>query len=230
MALKQSPQMKRRYPGNLGEHDLKQALDLLFLIKGKSYKKKSPDFINPTADEFFTFCKFVSEEMYLHKTNTKKLLRSLSSDKLNHLNHLDFFESIVQTKSETLNDRITLCLNIVFFALFVYFFTGISMKASIVDEKASESALSYKQFFIHPLNWFCVHVMPSLEKNKKEIIFNCFDMYHLNIQKLLDFENIDVNKSFYKTAQMFSDIFDETIVEEGLLIRGASAPFQIPHQ
>jgi hypothetical protein len=200
MSLKPSIQPKRKYPGNLGEHDLKQALELLFLIKGKSFKKKSPDFIVPTADEFFTFCKFVSEEIFLKKTNAKKLFRSLSSEKLNHLNNLDFFEYIVKIDSEDTYDRLNICLNVVYYALYLYFFTGAYMKASVTDTDISDS---YKQFFICPLNWFCTHVMPSLEKNRKEVVIQC-----MNLLKNKEFAEFESEPEFFKTAQKFSEIYD----------------------
>ena len=78
MSLKQSVQTiqtnqnaKRNF-GNLGEDDLKNAINLLFIIKGKSIKKKSPEFVIPTAEEFFYFCRSTSEDIY-QKTVHKKL-------------------------------------------------------------------------------------------------------------------------------------------------------------
>lgn len=217
MALKlasQSPQMKKRYPGNLGEHDLRQALDLLFFIKGKTYKKKSPEFIIPTADEFFTFCKFVSEEIYLKKTGGKKLFRSISSDKLNHNNYIDFYEYILHEKAETIYDRICLCLNMVFYALFLYFYTGIYMKVSVQEIKKMDSIQSYKQFFMVPMNWLCIHAMPSLEKYRKDIGTLYFNLYQPSIEKTLKLiEDPDTPKSFYKSAQHISELYDTTVIE-----------------
>jgi hypothetical protein len=222
MALKvasQSPNIKRRYPGNLGEHDLRQALDLLFLLKGKSYQKKSPEFIIPTTDEFFSFCKFVSDDIF-QKTSGKKLHRSLSYEKINYTNYLDFFENIVQTKSSTIVDRMCLCIEIVFYALFVYFYTGIYMKIS-VDESAkiteTNAIATFKTHFVNPLNWFCTHTMPSLEKHKKDIVAMIYDIYQANIHDLLDQIHCRVSSySLYKMAQAISDIFDSVIVGSGV--------------
>ena len=216
------PQPKRKYPGNLGEYDLKQALDLLFLIKGKVYKHKSPDFVIPTADEFLTFCKFVSEEIYLKKCGGKRLHRSISTEKLNHAMYIEFFESIVQIKLITMYDRLSMCVSIVFYALFIYFYTGIFMKLSlgfnnVLTDGTDSSIHTFKTLFLNSLQWFCVHALPSLEKHKKEIVFLCFELYSNNVGRLLtDMEDTGSPKSYYKTAQQFSNIFDKNVVETGI--------------
>ena len=106
MSLKPSTQIIRRYPGNLGEDDLKNAINLLFLIKGKIIQKKTPEFIIPTAEEFFFLCKTTSEEFY-YKIQPKKIHRSLSSERIDKThNIIEFLQTILHTSAETVTDRI----------------------------------------------------------------------------------------------------------------------------
>ena len=214
----------RRYPGNFGEDDLKQALNLLFLIKGKQYQKKSPDFVLPTAEEFFFFAKFVSEEVF-QKSSAKKLHRALSSDKLEDRAHyLEFFEFILHTKANHVLDRLCLCLDLVMYALAIYVYTGISMKFTMADtpdssKLHSEHAIqAYKQLFLSPIQWFCAHTMPCLEKHTKDVLQLCFTMYKAKLVPLLvDMEHIPKHTSLYKTAQSFSTLFQDAFVEPGVL-------------
>jgi hypothetical protein len=222
MSLKIScPQPKRRYPGNLGEHNLKQALDLLFLIKGKTYKNTSPEFIIPTADEFLTYCKYVSEDLFFIQNQGRRLHRSISSEKLNHAQYIEFFESIVQTKTITVYDRLSMSVSIVFYALFLYFYTGIFMKLSIgFGEKlvdSDDSVQTFKVLFLNSIYWFCIHALPSLEKYKKEIVYACFEIYDTNINPLVtNMGETGSPRSYYKTEQQFSTIFDKIVVEPGM--------------
>jgi len=221
MSLKiTSPQPKKRYPGNLGEYNLKQALDLLFLLKGKTYKTDSPDFVIPTADEFLSFSKYVSEDIFLVKHQGKRLHRSISSEKLNHAQYIDFFESIVQTKPINVYDRLSMCISIVFYALFIYFYTGIFMKLSVgFSNKLSlstDSLQTFSSLFVNSIYWYCIHALPSLEKYKKEVVSSCYEIYQQHVDPLLStMEESGSPKSYYKTAQKFSNVFDKVVVENG---------------
>ena len=221
--MSSSHSISRKYPGNLGEDDLKQALNLLFLIKGKQYQKKSPEFIIPTAEEFYYFSRFVSEEVF-QKSSAKKLHRSLSSEKLEDRAHyLHFFEFLVQTKTSKVQDRLCLCLDIVFYALVIYFYTGIFMKFAMSDTintqmNTDNAILAYKQFFINPIQWYCTHTMPCLEKNKKDIVQVCYTLYQASIVPLIkNTSDMPKNTTLYKTAQSFTNIFDDAFVESTMI-------------
>jgi len=219
MSLRLTPQSQRKYSGNSGEEDLKQSLNLLFLIKGQLYQKKSPDFLIPTAEEFFTFCKFVNPDIF-QKSQTKKLHRSLSSEKFeDHTQYLEFFEYILQTTTLNSSDHICLCMNIVFYAVFLYVCTGIMMKLSL-DTSKTIGSLNYTSaysLFVPPIQWFCIHTMPCLEKHKKDILSAYYGVYYTHISSMIKINDSPFHKSISKTAQTFSETFDTILVESGNL-------------
>lgn len=207
---------KRRHPGNFGENDLKQALELLFLVKAKQYKTKSPDFLPPTADEFFTFCKFVSEEIYLKRTGGKRIHRSISSEKFHHVEYLAFYESILHMEGHNLYDRLVICISIPLYALFLYYYTGVYMKQSIGLGDEDEQP-GFQTVVAHSMKWFCIHVMPNLECCKAEILASCLSLIQSNLTDLQSsMESVGSPKSFYKTAMQFSNIFEKVVVEPGV--------------
>ena len=234
MSLKQSVQniqtnqnAKRNF-GNLGEDDLKNAINLLFIIKGKTIKKKSPEFIIPTAEEFFYFCRSTSEDIY-QKTVHKKLHRPLSLERLDiNTTLLDFLETIHETQVHTVYDRLCICIYTVLYALCIYNYTRILFKL-MVDPRIKEKKriihsenflIDYKSLFLYPMQFFCVHVMSYLEKSKKEIMTLCFNFFQTHIvpemsEKIND-GNLCKSESVYKTAQELSIVFSSIVIEQNL--------------
>lgn len=63
-SLKRSPNPVKK-PAGLGEDQiLLQAITLLFFLKGKQYQKKHPEFTIPSAHEFLSYCRMVSDEAF----------------------------------------------------------------------------------------------------------------------------------------------------------------------
>ena len=221
MSLKQSTQIIRRYPGNLGEDDLKNAINLLFLIKGKLIQKKSPDFIIPTAEEFFFLCRTVSEEFY-NKMQPKKLHRALSSERIDRTHKiLEFLETIVHSPTQTITDRMCMCVFIVFYSLFVYIYTNILYKTNDMQILTDDTNIVsiYKHLFINPIRAFCIHTMPCLEKHRSEILALCISFFKTNISPNISTFTKDafsVELPILKTAQSFSAIFDSVVISTGI--------------
>jgi hypothetical protein len=206
---------KPRYSGNSGEHDLKQALELLFLVKAKLYKQTSPDFFAPTAEEFFSYCKLVSEEMYQKRTGGRRVHRSLSSERFCQTDYVPFYEHILQMDAKDLHSRLILCICIPLYALFLYYHTGIYMKQTIgvCDEEYS----GFPTMVQHSMSWFCVHILPSLESYKGNVLSACLALLQSQQSQLQSsFDTVGSPKSFYKTAMQFSTIFDKVVVEPGV--------------
>ena len=219
MSLRLTPQSQRKFSGNSGEDDLKQSLTLLFLIKGQLYQKKSPDFLIPSAEEFFTFCKFVNQDIF-QKSQIKKIHRSLSAEKFeDHTQYLEFFEYILQTTTLNSSDHVCLCINIVFYAVFLYVCTGIIMKLSL-DTSKTIGSLNYNStysLFVPPIQWFCIHTMPCLEKHRKDILSLYHGVYYKHISTIFKTNDPAFQKSISKIAQTFSETFDTVLVEPGSL-------------
>jgi hypothetical protein len=174
------------------------------------YKQTSPESTIPSVDEFFTFCKFVSEEIFLKKTGGKRIHRTFSSDKCQGLDHIEMYESIVQMHTKNVFDRLTLCISIVIYALILYMQTGFYMKQSVGCTEETP-ALS-----IPALHWFCVHALPSLERYKGEITDAYLQLYqskHALLETTM--EGSGSPRSYYKTALQCSNVFDKIVVEPG---------------
>lgn len=63
-SLRRSLTRKHTYAGESNRTHLIQALNLLFFIKGTVYQKNHPDFVIPTAGEFLSYARTLSDETY----------------------------------------------------------------------------------------------------------------------------------------------------------------------
>jgi hypothetical protein len=63
-SLRRSLTRKQMYAGESNRTHLIQALNLLFFIKGAAYQKNHPDFVIPTAGEFLSYARTLSDETY----------------------------------------------------------------------------------------------------------------------------------------------------------------------
>lgn len=190
-SLKKATTRKRRYGGSSEGLLLKNAIHLLFQIKGAEYQKEHPDFIIPTADEFFGFVKLVDADLTKHyramNVTHKQKFRQITSNKdimLVSPQHggsriTDFISFILKTvigSHDTPCERFFACLTIVLYAVMVYTFLEqyLLLKSPLKSTKdiASEilSSDAYKNSFADPIRWFCSHHLPAILRFKDWII------------------------------------------------------------
>jgi hypothetical protein len=158
----------------------------------------------------------VSEEVYLKRTGGKRMHRSISSERFCQTDYVPFYESILQMDAKHLHSRLILCICIPLYALFLYYYTGIYMKQTVGFAEEEEQS-GFPTMVHHSMSWFCVHVLPSLESCKGNILSACLTILQSqqpHLQSSLD--TVGSPKSFYKTATQFSTIFDKVVVEPGV--------------
>ena len=182
-SLKTSTTCKIKYGGNYGEIDLKQALDLLFQVKGAQYCEKNPAFIIPCSDEFLGIARAVDADLIENRKLSKKIKpghrplsnRSLDiSAKSETPRIYDFFSFILKKRISTDDTSCEKCLafmSIVMYAVslwqIIQLFELTSSKQiansalvatfiqkSILDEEKRDA-------FVNPIYWFCGHTMTS---------------------------------------------------------------------
>ena len=178
--LKKASTHKRRY-GGAGEIFLKNAINLLFQIKGAEYRKKHPDFVIPIADEFFGFVKLVDADLTKHyrTTHTKCIkFRQITPDKDILLvsphdggSRLTDFLSFILKRDinphDTLKERFFACITIVLYAIVVFSIFEQYVKHNVVDIVSSDT---YKHVFADPLRWFLSHHLSSVVRCKKTLV------------------------------------------------------------
>lgn len=174
-SLKKSTTRRRRYGGSGEGLILKNAINLLFQIKGTEYQVKHPDFIIPTADEFFGFVKLVDTDFTKHyrTTNTKRKItkfRQITPDKdimLVSPHHggsrlTDFLSFILKRvigPHDTPCDRFVACITIVLYAVAVWAFLEQFMIVRTPPKTVTEilSSEAYVNSMTDLIRWFISH-------------------------------------------------------------------------
>lgn len=178
--LKKASTPKRRY-GGAGEFFLKNAINLLFQIKGAEYRKKHPDFVIPIADEFFGFVKLVDADLTKHYRTTHGIcakFRPITPDKDILLvsphdggSRLTDFLSFILKKDiephDTLKERFLACITIVVYAVVLFSIFEQFVKHAALDIVFSDT---YKHVFADSLRWFLSHHLPSIVRCKKTLV------------------------------------------------------------
>ena len=190
-SLKKATTRKRRYGGSREGSHLKNAINLLFQLKGAEYQEEHPDFIIPTADEFFGFVALVDADLTITRrainTTHKQKFRQITPNKdimLVSPHHggsriTDFLSFILKKvigPYDTPCERFFSCLSIVLYAVMVYTFLDqyitIADPVKTLKQNASEILASeaYKNSLANPLRWFLSHHLPSVLRFKEWLI------------------------------------------------------------
>lgn len=183
-SLKRSETRRRTRGGaDPAERLVREAIAFLFEIKGGEYRKKHPEFITPTVDEFFTYARSISDA--LESTRVKKggVRRKLPIKK--HTGGSDivpFLETIMPGPIDVANpcESILRIFNIFLYAVMVYKLVVIYMREHINNPGLNRHTLlenvqqtladpEYVDSFADPVRWFCSKVAPVLNNVRDKL-------------------------------------------------------------
>lgn len=174
-SLKRSETRRRTHGGaDPAERLVREAIAFLFEIKGEEYRKKHPEFITPTADEFFSYARTVNDA--LESTRVKKggVHRKLPIPKYSGgSNIIPFLEFIVPGPIDVANpcETILSILKIFLIAVMVYKFVVVFMRVQAENPGRNRATLmanvqsvladpEYVDSFSDPVRWFCSKFLP----------------------------------------------------------------------
>jgi hypothetical protein len=184
-SLRRSLTRKQSYAGESNRTHLIQALNLLFFIKGTRYQKNHPEFVIPTAGEFLSYARALSDETYnsnrkgiaivkykhgASPSHARKIIqtRPLSPTTRTNGQTLPPFLQYILNTSESVS--IITTLHVCIYAVGLYVFINLFL---LNPEKTPDAILHHPEFsprFVGPLVQFIQECIPQFTCIKTPVI------------------------------------------------------------
>jgi len=176
---------RRRHGGSNADRGLKRAIHMLFQLKGKEYQKEHPDFLIPTADEFFDFADTVNADLKRDskKTTRAKNTRMRQNGGADLTEFLSFLLQSVIGPSDTPCERFFACIVVVLYAVMTYVFVeqslliyAVTPLKPVVDiAKEVLATPAFANSIADPIRWFLANHLPVVVRGKDAIKDLCIE-------------------------------------------------------
>lgn len=185
--LKRSKTCRRKYGGNRGMSQLRQAIEFYFKINSVGFEKEFPSFTTPTVDMFFTYASgwnsnliAIAKDQKIKKFGTNNLMETF-------LWYLYPFTSLEERSFESCLK----CFNVLFDSLFIYNYVTTYFEIYIETKQTSceiqhiiEKTFTSELYDL-PLHWFFSNIMTIFNDSKCKIITYMSNYMKSILEKLI---------------------------------------------